>query len=510
MLLSLSASAADINILKYGAKGDGTTLNTVAIQQAIDECSATGGGRVTVPAGIFLSGTLYLKSKVNLFLEAGAVLKGSSRISDYHEVRHTPALIIAEELQQVSVTGPGTIDGNGKAKSFQHGDNAKGRPMLMFFIDCSDVGIKDIRLRSPAFWTQKYLGCDGVLVTGISVYAHANWNNDGIDIDSKNVTVSNCRFDTDDDAICLKSEREEPCENITITNCVAASNCNGIKMGTASSGGFRNISISNCAIHAASEDNIRHWKTTLTGITADKTVISGIAIEDVDGGHSDQINISNITMQSVQTPIFIRLGNRHQPAGSLQHVNIGNIIATSESQMCNIISGIPDADIKDVSIHDIQLVSHAAGKAALADSVPENTRGYPENRMFGQTLPAAGFFIRHAEHIRLSRIYLEVPPEEERPFLVADDTRGLEVNDAGFVKGTAHAFPVLYFMRNAKEAAVTPPMFLPSFDVLLQTEGKGPADIRLFLKEKPARGKTFSTDQGTKKDAVKVFFPGQD
>ena len=126
---------------------------------------------------------------------------------------------------------------------------------------------------------------------------------------------------------------------------MAASNCNGIKMGTASTAGFRNINISGVTIHAASEDNIRHWQKNIRGITAPKTVISGIAIEDVDGGHTDQVNISHITMNSVQTPIFIRLGDRRQPAGTLDHVLISDIIATSESQMCSIIAGIRGAPV---------------------------------------------------------------------------------------------------------------------------------------------------------------------
>lgn len=507
-LICSAASAGDISILRYGARGDGHTVNTQAIQQAVDSCAAAGGGRVIVPAGVFVSGTIHLKSHVNLVLEEGAVLKGSDDIGDYQEVHRTPALIIAENLEQVSLSGHGTLDGNGGAAAFQKGDNGRGRPMLVFFVGCREVRVQDIHLRAPAFWTQKYSGCDGVLVTGVSVYAHANWNNDGIDIDSRNVVVTNCRFDTDDDAICLKSEREEPCENVTISNCVAASNCNAIKMGTASTAGFRNINISNIAIHAASEDNIRHWKRTLTGIAADRTVISGIAIEDVDGGQSRQINVSHITMRSVQTPIFIRLGDRRQPAGSLKQIIISDVIATSASRMCNIIAGIPGVPVQGVSIHDLRMVSRAAAPAAPPlDSIPENTRGYPENRMFGQTLPAAGFFIRHAQDVDLRDIVIETPPGETRPFLAADDVQQLSLSRCGFSPASQGPFALGYLLRNVRQGLFFPRVFGPAYGKLMHIEGASSADIRLYAGNQVAGQVSFGAgvDGG---QVLRVLAPG--
>lgn len=136
-------------------------------------------------------------------------------------------------------------------------------------------------------------------------------------------------------AICFKSDHPEFCENITVTNCVTASNCNAIKFGTASHGGYRNIAVSNCVVRRAAEDNIRHWSKQLEHISADVTVISGVAIEMVDGGIIDGITVSNISMRDVQTPIFIRLGDRHRTyrkeGGVLKNINISNIVATAES-----------------------------------------------------------------------------------------------------------------------------------------------------------------------------------
>ena len=501
-----SAFAKNIDITEYGAKGDGMTINTKIIQKAIDSCAMAGGGKVIIPAGTFLSGTVYLKNKVNLYLEEGAILKGSTQIDDYKSEGPTYALILAVNVQQVSVTGLGVIDGNGQHPNYQKGEGAPRRPMILFFLNCKDVAVKDVTLKNPAFWTQKYMGCDGVLVTGISVYAHANWNNDGIDMDSKNVIISDCRFDTNDDAICLKSERKEPCENVTITNCIVASNCNGIKFGTGSSGGFVNINVSDCIISHASEDKIWQWQKRLTNITSSNTVISGIALESVDGGIIDHVNIFNITMKDVQTPIFIRLGSRHLPTGSLQNVNIGNIIATSESNMCNTISGVPGYYVKNVTIHDVMLINHAKG--VVNDSlnkIPENIKGYPENRMFGTELPAAGFYIRHAEGIKLKNISLQTAAGEQRPFLVADDVKDLQLDDAGMKKTDDAIYQSIYHLRNVSQAMITAPVFLPNYNSLIRAEGSETRNINLYLKEKSEKSKLISGKEVKAKDVLKIF-----
>jgi len=152
---------------------------------------------------------------------------------------------------------------------------------------------------------QDYLGCDGIKISNITVFNHANWNNDGLDIDSKNVTVSNCIIDSDDDGICLKSYlTDKPCENVTITNCIVASNCNAIKLGTPGYGGFKNILISNCTVNESKEDKFRHWTQKFRDITVTRASVSGISIECVDGGASENINVNNINIQSTLTPLL--------------------------------------------------------------------------------------------------------------------------------------------------------------------------------------------------------------
>ena len=160
------------------------------------------------------------------------------------------------------MTGLGTINGQGFHPNFQHGNDSKGgprRPKIIYFMSCNNVRVQDVTLRNSAYWTQDYEKCDGVIVRGVKVYCHSNWNNDGIDIDSRNVVVSDCLIDCDDDALCLKSDTDTPCENVTVTNCVLKSNCNAIKFGTSSYSGFKNVTITNCVIDRASEDHIRQW-----------------------------------------------------------------------------------------------------------------------------------------------------------------------------------------------------------------------------------------------------------
>jgi hypothetical protein len=254
-----------------------------------------------------------------------------------------------------------------------------------------------------------------------------------LDIDSRNVTVSDCTIDSDDDALCFKSESEESCKNITVRNCILASNCNGIKMGTASRTGFSNISIVDCIVKAAAEDNIRHWQQKLENIGAAKTVLSGIALETVDGAAMDHINISGIDMHDVQTPVFIRLGNRSGKPGSLQHVRISNVTATAQSLISSVISGIPGHLIDDVVMENIQITAPGGGTGSQAQrTIEEKIKDYPENRMFGNSLPAAGIYIRHARNISLKHVRFHLLNKDERPLIKLDDATGIDTAGLGW------------------------------------------------------------------------------
>lgn len=423
-----------VDITSAGARVGVDRDNAPAIQKAIDKVSAAGGGTVVVPAGEFLTGPLELKSGVELHLSMGAKLLGVADIAAYdkaHNIdgngRKSPfsALIYSCGHSNIAVTGPGTIDGNGTSEVFKIKDDPGGRPMIILFQDCRNVVVRDVRLENSAHWVQYYTGCEGVRISGVKVKSHCCYNNDGIDIESRDVVVSDCIFDCEDDAICLKAAGKF-CENVTVTGCVAASNCNAIKLGTGSSWGFRNISISNIAVRAASEDNIRHWSTKIKGITAPVTVISGIAVEVVDGGICENVCISNVTMRDVQTPIFIRLGRRNEatfPCGSyMKGITISNVTAVSESLMSSSITGVPGLYPQNITLSNIDITSPGGGTADMVDMVvPEAEAKYPENRQFGHTLPASGLYIRHANNVCLSNVRFNFRSKEERPEIVTDD-----------------------------------------------------------------------------------------
>jgi len=233
------------SIAEKSAVADGKTVCTNAIQSAIDAAAAAGGGTVLVPPGMWCTGTLVLKSFVTLHLEPGSTLSGSTQLADYPE--HIPALrsftdcqvsrslIYSEDADHIAITGSGTIDGNGGSFPQKYGDTDKQRPYLIRIISCRDVRVENVHLRNSAMWMQHYMDCDRVQVRGISVYNHSNYKNDGLDIDGcRDVNISDCQIDADDDGLCLKGTFQKSAENITITNCVLRSHCTALKFGTES------------------------------------------------------------------------------------------------------------------------------------------------------------------------------------------------------------------------------------------------------------------------------------
>jgi len=440
LIVTKSSFSKEIVITQNGAISDGITVNTDVIQKSIDIVNENGGGRVVIPSGDFVTGTLFLRDNVELHLERGAVLRGSSEPDHYPaefiklREREANALIFAIGQKNIAVTGHGTINGMGDSEIWQLGDNAKGRPKIIYFIECMDVFIDGITLTNAAFWVQDYLACDFLKINNVKVYSYGNHNNDGLDIDSRNVTVSNCIIECDDDALCFKSHiSDRPCENITVTNCVLASNCNAIKFGTASKGGFKNITVTNCIIKKPSEDNIRKWHDKIEGIDAGHTVISGLALEMVDGGLMDQINISDIIMDGVQTPIFIKLGDRNRQKdnvpGQMKNIQISNVLARNASLISSSITGFPDNYVSNVSLSNIQIEYKGGGTLRHHSYiVPENEKSYPENRMFGHYLPSYGFFVRHVNNLTLNNVHVALKDADERSVV-----RLIDVNDSKII-----------------------------------------------------------------------------
>jgi polygalacturonase len=260
-------------------------------------------------------------------------------------------------------------------------------------------------------WVQHYLACDDVHISGITVRSYVNANNDGIDIDSCNrVIISDCNIGSGDDAIVLKSTSARPCKNVVVNNCVLSSRCNALKMGTESNGGFENIVITGCSIY--------------------DTRLAGVALEIVDGGTMDGIVVSNITMNKIGAPIFLRLGNRARPfkkdmkkpgIGIMRNITISNIEATGANTTGCAISGLPEAKIENVTLSNIRLSFAGGGTNEDASrAVPEKPEAYPEYSMFGR-LPAYGLYCRHVKGLKLLNVQLQLAKSDQRHGIVFED-----------------------------------------------------------------------------------------
>ena len=435
--LTASTFAAGYDIRDQGAKGDGQTLVTAAIQKAIDAAASAGGGTVYFPAGKFVSGTLRLKSNVTLQLDAGCILLGSTDIKDYPDITAAvrsytdnyvkQALIAGEDLDNVGITGRGTIDGQGAGFKSPPGKPYENRPYVIRLVNCRNVLVEGLELRSSPMWMQQYLACERLTIRGLRVFNHVNHNNDGLDIDGcSDVVVSDCIIDSDDDAICLKSTLDRPCQNVVISNCVAASHCNAIKMGTESNGGFVNIAINNCAVSSPRQSKV---------IYGQQRGLAGIALEIVDGGRMENIAISNICIKGVNVPLFLRLGNRARPVtkdgpvpavGTMKNICLSNIVASGAGITGCAIAGLPDHPIEDVSLNNIRLSFEGGGsKELIARKLDERPAAYPESAMFGK-LPAYGLYFRHVKGIKASGITLQTTSPDERQAIALDDVQDAE------------------------------------------------------------------------------------
>jgi polygalacturonase len=433
-LLSTTALAKDPNIKDFGALGDGKTLDSASIQKAIDTATTSGGGKVLIPRGDYLVGTILLKNNVTLHLEEGASLLGTTDLKQYQNVDPFKeglgaevgwAMVAAIDATNIAIEGKGTINGRGKDIAAVKGFKGEGwgfRPMLLRLVRCSDVTLKDVTFRDAAAWTTNYFRCKNVKIDGIKIDSHVAPHNDGINIDSsEGFTITNCDVDSGDDALVLKSTSDKPCRNITATGCKLKSRQGAIKLGTESFGGFENIRISDCTIY--------------------DTRNGGIKVLCVDGGTLQDIVISDITMDNVRTPIFVRLGARlktfrdgqdKKSASILRNVTIKNVKAkaATEAQLKPpsgiFITGIEGARIENLALENIQIHLAGGGTAEhVRAKVEEKPDTYPEINRFGPTLPAYGAFIRHAKGVTLKDVTFTTDSPDLRPAVVCQDVHGL-------------------------------------------------------------------------------------
>lgn len=430
-----SASASDYVITKYGTATDTTRLSTTAVQKAIDKCSRDGGGRVVVPSGSFKIGSIFLRSNVCLWLDAGATLYGSTDIRDYKPVKpdylslrthvETIQLIYAEGARNVSIDGYGTIDGRGvsfKKQILDGSDEGIARPHLLRMVKCENVSVRNVTLRNSACWMQHYLACDKVVIDGVKVFNRNNHNNDGLDLDGcHDAVVTNCIIDSDDDGIVLKSTSPRMCEGIIISNCIVSSHCNALKLGTESNGGFRNVSISNCIVKPSADQSTRYF-----GL---ERGISTISVEMVDGGVLEDVAVSNITAEGTESPIFVRLGRRNRPyasdipvtsTGVLRRVRLSNITVTGAGATGCSVTGVPGMPVEDITLSDISISMQGGVSEDISLPPDEKAEGYPEATIWGK-LPAKGFMVRHGRNVKFRNVEITARNSDVRPDYVYDD-----------------------------------------------------------------------------------------
>jgi len=427
LLLSITAianaqnrvNAGFYNVRDFGALGNGKHLDQGAINKAIAYCAQKGGGTVYMPAGNYLCGSIHLKSNINLFIDAGAVITGApagSKAYDeaeafpdtaYQDGGHTyfhNSLIWGENLSNVSITGHGRINGGGLTRE----DHEKGGVVTGGAIGtgdkaialklCTNVLIRDITIFHGGHFAVLVTGCNMVTLDNLTIDS----NRDGIDIDCcKNTMVSNCRVNTpNDDGICPKSSyalnKPVLTENLVITNCEVSGYKEGtlldgtmipakigwaagrIKFGTESNGGFRNCTVSNCTFRSC----------------------NGLALEEVDGGLMDNIIVSNITMMNTKYyPIYVTLGARNRGPkatthmGTVKNILISNIQVTNADSLSGIqLTGSPGYLMENIRLQNIYVQYKGGGTRAQGEKqFPELDKGYPEPFLLGMN-PSYGLF----------------------------------------------------------------------------------------------------------------------
>jgi hypothetical protein len=510
--LALASAETRINVRDHGARGDGTTLDSPALQRAIDAAHESGGGIVHLPAGVYLSGSIVLRSGVTLDLAKDAVLLGSASLADYRR-GNWPALILARNQTDIAITGAGTIDGNSpvltptfdrlreagdglafvpglapgdvlefigptgvvsrldahalqaEGKLIQHlyGRNTRPyeyvRPQIIEFWGCRGITLRDITLRHAANWVQTYRDCEDMLIERIKVRSTEYWNNDGIDlVDCRRVKVLDCDIDSADDALCLKSDPlGEGCADITIERCKLASRASALKFGTASHHGFRRIHASDLEVR--------------------DTYRSVVAIQSVDGAVVEDIVVERVKAVNTGNAFFIRLGHRTttKPPGSIRGVTLRDMeihvrperpgehmdVDTPHNQIPSSIVGLPGRPVEGVLLENLVVHFPGGGRREKAEvplqaleTVPLNAHHYPEFSMWGE-LPAWGAYIRHARGVTLRNVRFVLEQSDFRPAIVADDAVQLVLDAIDVRDGSGEPVVVL---KDAPSAKVISPL----------------------------------------------------
>ena len=405
----------------YGAKGDGQSYDTAALQKAIDACSGTGGS-VILSSGKFVSAQLTLRRNMTFLIAKDAVLLGGTNPLDYPDlaprgstVCYRRSLLYADHADGLIIDGEGVIDGRG-GEIPMYGVETK-RPSLLRIFNSNDVVVRNVTMKNTRMWTQVYTDCRRLLIDHVTVRCpfydvyrpscgFANF--DGMDIcDCSDVIIRNCDAESEDDTICLKSQNESGLSNILIqNNRVTSLRANAIKFGTSSVGPLSNVRILDNTVRGAK--------------------YGGLCIESVDGSKVSDVLVRGLDMHRVSQPIFIRVGKRAntRPAGSIDGVVIERVRALDPVSLtkpsCSI-TGTPSAPVGEVRLKDCY-IEMPGGLQKTPAQPKENDAGYPHSNIFGDTT-AWGIFVRHAAHVVLENVSIGRIRPDARPCFAAIDAK---------------------------------------------------------------------------------------
>jgi len=424
------------DVHRYGAKGDGTTHDTAAIQKAIDACAGSGGS-VLLSGGSFVSGQLELKGDMTFYVAKGAVLLGGTEKADYPllvpkeilesdmwdlEIKNAQrGLLYAYKADKLRIDGGGIIDLRGQINAAQRKyDNS---PSILRFYMSRGVIVRNVTLQNSRMWTQPYVACDDLLVENVTVRCpYIGSFNDGLDIyDCHGVVIRNCDILSGDDGICLKSDHPRGTKDVLVQNNRVWSSTNGLKIGTGSFGPIENVRfLDNTVLHAA---------------------YSGFTVQSVDGGAIRNILAHNLDISDCTGSLFIRLGDRldrrakvkvHTTGpGSIDGVTIEDVwvhdVATKQvgqysspdNPCANLILGIPGAKPRNISLKNIR-IEMPGGETEIPPAPPEKAQSYPESNRFGRP-PAYGLYVRHAANVKLEDITVGYLKDDVRKWLESED-----------------------------------------------------------------------------------------
>jgi polygalacturonase len=506
---SQTAPMGGFDVRAFGARGDGATIDTAAINAAIEAAAQGGGGMVRFPPGRYLSFSIRLRSNVALVLEAGSVLIAADPATDpadgqgqydpaepnpwdaYQDFGHSHwhnSLIWGEGLENVSITGTGRIWGRGLTRSGPGANRAlkagdmpsslgqsdpmgertrKGRVFgaemagkgnkAIGLKNCRNVLLRDFSMLKCGHFAVLATGVDNLTIDNLSV----DTDRDGFDIDCcRNVRIANCYVNTpNDDAICLKSSfalgKARFTEHVTITGCQVS----GFDLGSFLDGTYATTQKEApdkegvCGrIKLGTESNGGFRNIAIANCVFEHC--RGLAIESVDGAVIEDVTVDNLAMRDLTTsPLFIRLGRRMRapegtPVGAIRRVNISNVtVSQANAPYASIVAGLPEAPVEDVRISNLTVVHGGGGRAAdLQRQIPEHPDHYPEPSMFGVT-PAYGLYVRHARNLSVHHADLRAAAREGRPPVVLHDVDGAGFEHVRFAHDAAAPTFVLQDVR---------------------------------------------------------------